>query len=183
MCRNSIGFYLLCGRFCANSIDGWRYFTNAFKELAKKLLNLIPNQYRFVRFACDRYDAENIKCRTRFERRIATIQQTEAGHENSGFVQILENGSNKYALLEITEQVIQQGRVSLGNRVVYISRKTTCVRISNSSFESIPQLETDHMEADTMLSYLIAHSFEMISVLWFDQQVVILTYRSYCFPT
>ena len=144
---------------------------------------MIPNQYRFVRSACDRYDAENIKCQTRFERRIATIQQTEAGHENSGFVQILENGSNKYALLEITEQVIQQGRVSLGNRVVYISRKTTCVRISNSSFESIPQLETDHMEADTMLSYLIAHSFEMISVLWFDQQVVILTYRSYCFPT
>ena len=73
----------------------------------------------------------------------------------------LKNGSNKDAMLQITEQVIQQEWVSLVNRVVYIARETTCVRISNSSCESIPQLGTDHMEVDTMLSYLIAHSLEM----------------------
>ena len=75
----------------------------------------------------------------------------------------LNNGCNKDALLKLIKQIILQEQESLCDRVVYFSWKTSCIRISKNSCDNVPQLETDHMEADTdtMLSYLITYCFEI----------------------
>jgi len=73
----------------------------------------------------------------------------------------MKNRNNKDALLELIENVVRQEHAWFGNRVVYIARKGSCIKISREGYDLMSDLETEHIEADTMLAYLISHSFKV----------------------
>jgi hypothetical protein len=126
-----------------------------FRELARKLLSLVPKQHHHVYFACDRYDENNIKNAEHSLRgesqQYSVLKPDMKIPELANF---LKNGTNKDGLLEVFENVVCDERKGLGNRIVYIALKSHCMKIWKDGFSIVDQLEIDHMEADTMISYL-----------------------------
>ena len=72
-------------------------------------------------------------------------------HDFAGF---LRNGSNKEMLFDLIQQSIEEDRVNLKDRTLYVSNK----RMHNDQRrpnDSFPNLNSDHEEADTKLVALV----------------------------
>ena len=60
--------------------------------------------------------------------------------------------------MELIEQVICDEKSSLQNREIFIARGSSCIRITADCIETVPELATNHIEADTKLIYLLHHA-------------------------
>ena len=61
-------------------------------------------------------------------------------------------------MFELIEEVWMENCGPLGECVAYFARRGKCKKISNSGSVDVEELETDHEEADTKISYLIQHA-------------------------
>ena len=123
---------------------------------------IILAKYQCIYLACDRYDVKNIKTAEHSRREQSGQQYSKLKPDMKipDLPNLMKNGNNKDVLLELVENEIRQEHASHGNRVVYIARKGSCTRISRRGYNLVLDLETDHIEADAMLSYIIDHSFK-----------------------
>ena len=135
---------------------------DTFRALAEKLFQELPRNCKIVYVACDTYAAWSIKSA---ERKLRG-QGEEFVIRNPDirippdFKQFLSNGNNKERLFELIEDVWKDKTENLENRVVYFARKSTCMKISAQGIEDVPELYTNHEEADTKISYLAHHALE-----------------------
>ena len=73
-------------------------------------------------------------------------------HEFAGF---LRYGSNKEMLFDLIQQSIEEDRANLEDRTVYFSNKRICTMIKEDQVTVLPNLNSDHEEADTKLVALV----------------------------
>ena len=74
-------------------------------------------------------------------------------HDFAGF---LRNGSNKEMLFDLIQQSIEEDRANLEDRTVYFSnKKKICTMIKEDQVTVLPNLNSDHEEADTKLVALV----------------------------
>ena len=69
-------------------------------------------------------------------------------HDSAGF---LRNGSNKEMLFDLIQQSIEEDRANLEDRTVYFSNERICTMIKEDQVTVLPNLNSDHEEADTKL--------------------------------
>ena len=68
----------------------------------------------------------------------------------------LRNGSNKEALINLLERVIKEDRSELNDKTVYFSNASHCIKITQQESTIIPEMTSDHEEADTKLIALVS---------------------------
>ena len=73
-------------------------------------------------------------------------------HAFAGF---LRNGSNKEMLFDLIQQSIEEDRANLEDRTVQFSNKRICTMIKEDQVTVLPNLNSDHEEADTKLVALV----------------------------
>ena len=73
-------------------------------------------------------------------------------HDFAGF---LRNGSNKEMLSDLIQQSIEEDRANLEDRTVYFSNKKICTMSKEDQVTVLPNLNSDHKEADTKLVALV----------------------------
>ena len=133
---------------------------DTFEQLALKLLQGIPEQYRYVYIACDTYRDVSIKALERKLRGESSKILIRSGKVKipPQFQKFLCNGENKERLFELIESTWIQHKDKVGIRDIYFARGNSCVKITQEGSVSIPQLETNHEEADSKIAYLIQHA-------------------------
>ena len=70
----------------------------------------------------------------------------------------LNNGENKERMFELIEEVCIQSRNQNDRRTIYFARGSSCIKIANGVLEPVPELNTNHEEADTKIAYLVQHA-------------------------
>ena len=95
------------------------------RELAARILVMVPRQYKDIYIACDTYEENSIKggeraARGTSERYFLRSPDMKVPHDFAGF---LRNGSNKEMLFDLIQQSIEEDRANLENRTVYFSNK------------------------------------------------------------
>ena len=133
---------------------------NTFEDLALKLLSELPNHCRNIYVACDTYADRSIKNSERqlrgdSEEFVIRSCNVRIPSDFKGF---LANGKNKERLFELIEEVWVDNSFRLGDRVVYFARKDTCLKIGREEVAPVHELQTNHEEADTKISYLLHHA-------------------------
>ena len=73
-------------------------------------------------------------------------------HDFAGF---LLYGGNKEMLFDRIQQSIEEDRANLEDRTVYFSNKRICTMIKEDQVTVLPNLNSDHEEADTKLAALV----------------------------
>ena len=73
----------------------------------------------------------------------------------SDFDDFLRNGDNKRMLLDLIEQSLVEGREKLGPRKIFFSNVEHCRFIYTSQTHLIPELASDHEEAETKIVALV----------------------------
>ena len=133
---------------------------DSFRDLANKILHDIPKQYDVIYIACDTYQSNSIKNTERLLRgdEDQFVIRSPDIRIPADFKKFLNNGENKERMFELIEQVWAESSGENGGRVVYVARGSSCVRIENGILEKVPELETDHEEADTKIAYLVQHA-------------------------
>lgn len=76
------------------------------------------------------------------------------------FVAFLSNGQNKERLFELVEEVWVSYSSLLGNRVIYFSRKDSCIKITSLGMSIVEDLRCNHEEADTKVCFLLHHALQ-----------------------
>ena len=71
------------------------------------------------------------------------------------FASFLCNGSNKEMLFDLIQQSIEESKSILKDRTVYFSNKRECTMIAESQATVVPELTSNHEEADTKLVALV----------------------------
>ena len=127
------------------------------RELAARILVMIPRQYKDIYIACDTYEENSIKWRERaargtYERYFLRSPDIKVPHDFAGF---LRNGSNKEMLFDLIQQSIEEDRANLEDRTVYFSNKKICTVIKEDQVTVLPNLSSDHEEDDTKLVALV----------------------------
>ena len=135
--------------------------SDTFRELANKnTLQDIPKQYDAIYIACDTYRSYSIK----------NAERSLRGDEDKFFIRspdvripadlkkFLNNGENKERMFELIEEVWIQSRNQNDRRTIYFARSSSCIKIANEVLEPVPELNTDHEEADTKIAYLVQHA-------------------------
>ena len=129
------------------------------RELVARILVMVPSQYKDIYIACDTYEENSIKGRERAARGTSEhyflrSPDMKVPHDFAGF---LHNGSNKEMLLfNFIQQSIEEDRADLEDRTVYFSNKRICTMIKEDQVTVIPNLNSDHEEADTKLVALVS---------------------------
>ena len=132
-----------------------------FRDLAKRVVTSVPAMYKVVYIVCDQYDKPTIKSAEQEMRgqseQYATIKPDMKLQDLGNF---LKNGTNKENTMAVIEQVAIEERSKLlrPGRTFYIARTNQCTMISRDLVESKPELNSDHMEADTKFVYLTNHA-------------------------
>ena len=126
------------------------------RELAARILVMVPRQYIDIYIACDTYEENSIKGGERATRGTSgryflRSPDMNVPHDFAGF---LRNGSNKEMLFDLIQQSIEEDRVNLEDRTVYFSNKNICTLIKDQ-VTVLPNLNSDHEEADTKLVALV----------------------------
>ena len=118
-----------------------------------------------VYVACDTYYLISIKSFERKERGESNrfLIRSAKVRIPPNFQKFLFNGDNKERLFELIELVWDSQRRKLGNRIVYFARGDSCMRITKDCSALVPELKTNHEEADTKIAYLIQHAIEIYS--------------------
>ena len=127
------------------------------RELAARILVMVPRQYKDIYIACDTDEENSI---TGGER--ATIGTSERYFLRSpdmkvpnDFAGFLRNDSNKEMLFDLIQPSIEEDRANLEDRTVYFSNKRICTRIKKDQVTVLPNLNSGHEEADTKLVALV----------------------------
>ena len=118
---------------------------------------MVPLQYKDIYIACDTYEENSIKggqraARGTSERYFSRSPDMKVPHDFGGF---LRNGSNKEMLFDLIQQSIEEDRANLEDRTVYFSNKKICTMIKEDQVTVLPNLNSDHEEADTKLVALV----------------------------
>ena len=110
--------------------------------------------------ACDTYQSNSIKNAERLLRgdKDKFVIRSPDIRIPADFKKFLNNGEDKERMFELIEQVWAESSGENGGRIVYVARGSSCVRIENGILEKVPELETDHEEADTKIAYLVQHA-------------------------
>ena len=74
------------------------------------------------------------------------------------FKKILNNSENKERMFELIEEVWIQSRNQNVRRTIYFARGSSCIKIANAVLETVPELNTNHEEADTKIAFLVQHA-------------------------
>lgn len=135
---------------------------DTFRLLARRLLNDIPARYKTVYLACDRYDCASIKNAEhalRADHRNTTeYNVSKPDMKIPDFSTFMKNSSNKQQMMERIKDVLVEERGNQGDRVVYYTTGSKCLKITGNGVIAVNSLSTDHMEADTMIAYLAKHA-------------------------
>ena len=67
------------------------------------------------------------------------------------FKKKLCNGDNKERLFQLIEDTWIKNKEMISDRFVYFARGDLCMAITSEGAEEIPQLKTNHEEADTKI--------------------------------
>ena len=118
---------------------------------------MVPRQYKDIYIACDTYEENSIKggkraARGTSERYFLRSPDMKVPYDFAGF---LGNCSNKEMLFDLIQQSIEEDRVNLEDRTVYFSNKRICTMIKEDQVTALPNLNSDHEEADTKLVALV----------------------------
>ena len=70
------------------------------------------------------------------------------------------NGQNKERLFELVEEVWVSHSSLLGDRVIYFSRKDSCLKITSFGVSIVEDLRCNHEEADTKVCFLLHHALQ-----------------------
>ena len=127
------------------------------RELAARILVMVPRQYKDIYIACDTYEENSIKggeraARGTSERYFLRSPDMKVPHDFAGF---LCNGSNKEMLFDLIQQSIEEDRANLEDRTVYFSNEKICTMIKEDQMTVLPNLNSDPEEADTKLVALV----------------------------
>ena len=128
------------------------------RELAWKILQVVPQQFNYIYLVCDTYNDGSIKAGERSARGSGKgyILNSPDMKVPSDFFSFLKNGSNKVMLLNLLEQAIIEDKKRLGSRIVFYANKSHCTRICSSGSIMVLEFASDHEEADTKL-IAVAH--------------------------
>ena len=170
-----------------------KYIPQTFGELAEKILQLIVNcakgfDVARVDFVSDRYPAVSIKNLERNKRAVSGVTQIRIGGPNQKvprqFKKFLSLGENKESLVEYIFKHLCTMRLeeNLCDLSLYFSHGQKCHRFyvderNASRVEDIPELNSDHEEADTRLLLHAKHAsiaHQAITVRSPDTDVFIL---------
>ena len=170
-----------------------KYIPQTFGELAEKILQLIVNcakgfDVARVDFVSDRYPAVSIKNLERNKRAVSGVTQIRIGGPNQKvprqFKKFLSLGENKEWLVEFIFKHLCTMRLeeNLCDLSLYFSHGQKCHRFyvderNASRVEDIPELNSDHEEADTRLLLHAKHAsiaHQAITVRSPDTDVFIL---------
>ena len=129
----------------------------SIRDLAWYVIKSIPRQFTTIYLVCDTYCENSIKSgehasRGQGKRYVIQIPDMKVP---SDFDNFLRNGDNKKMLLNLIEQSLIEGRKRLGTRKVYFSNAELCHVIESSQSQVVPELTSDHEEADTKLVALV----------------------------
>ena len=133
---------------------------DTFEALAMQLLNGIPNAYKKNYIACDTYRDLSIKFPERKLRGASQklLLRSAKVRIPPDFKKILCNGDNKERLFQLIEDTWIKNKEMISDRFVYFARGDLCMAITSEGAEEIPQLKTNHEEADTKIAYLVDHA-------------------------
>ena len=123
------------------------------RDLATKIMTTIPKQYKIIYLLCDTYKKNSIKGGERQARGVGAryvlnSPDMKVPYDSSNF---LRNGDNKAMLFDLIQQSIEEDKNSLGDKVVYFSNQSVCKKINQDKAIALPELTSDHEEADTKL--------------------------------
>ena len=127
------------------------------RELAVRILVMVPRQYKDIYIACDTYEENSIKGGERAARGTSEcyfLRSPDMKVPND-FADFLRNGSNKEMLFDLIQQSIEEDRANPEDRTVYFSNKKICTMIKEDQVTVLPNLNSDHEEADTKLVALV----------------------------
>ena len=136
----------------------------SIRGLAWYVIKSIPLQFTTIYLVCDTYCENSIKCGGRASRGQGKryVIQSPDMKVPSDFDNFLRNGDNKKMLLNLIEQPLIEGRKRIDTRKVYFSNTELCHVIDSSQSQIVPELTSDHEEADTKLVAL-AHAAQITS--------------------
>jgi hypothetical protein len=128
---------------------------DTIRELAARILQMVPSQCTKVFLACDTYEQNSIKAGEREARGVSnryflTSPDMKVPYD---FADFLRNGSNKEMLFNLIQQAIVDGKSSLKGRTIFFSRD--CMMINEDQAILVPSLSCNHEEADTKLVALV----------------------------
>ena len=116
-----------------------------------------PRQFTSIFLVCDTYCVKSIKAGelvSRDQGKRYTLRSPDM-KILSRFDDFLRNGDNKHTLLDLIEQSLVEGREKLGPRKIFFSNVEHCRFIDTSQTYLMPELASDHEEADTKLVALV----------------------------
>ena len=110
------------------------------RELAARILVMVPRQYKDIYIACDTYEENSIKggeraARGTSERYFLRSPDMKVPHD---FADFLRNGSNK-EMFDLIQQSIEEDRANLEDRTVYFSNKKICTMIKEDQVTVLPR--------------------------------------------
>ena len=133
-----------------------------------KILQYVPKQCDTIYLVCDSYKPKSIKSVKRATRGSGEQYFLSKADMKipSDLNSFMKNGQNKTRLLELMQQVIIEDKQKLMNKTVYLSAEFNCFKITFLESSVIPQLISDHEEADTKIVALVKSTSIDIIVLF-----------------
>ena len=109
--------------------------SSTFRDLAIKLLHIIPASFTTLYAACDCYETVSLKnakrqCRGEPEK---TIIKSEI-RILCDFKKYLDNGEDTERLMELIDEIWINNEISLGERTVYFARKDKCLKTKRDDY-------------------------------------------------
>ena len=130
---------------------------STIRDLAHRILAMVPSQYRHVYIACDTYKGISIKggerqARGMSERYLITTPDMKIPHN---FTNFLQNGENKTMLFDLIQRAIEEGKSKLQGKTVFFSNENNCTKVTEDKVAIEERLKSNHEEADTKLIALV----------------------------
>ena len=130
---------------------------STIRDLAHRILAMVPSQYRHVYIACDTYKGISIKggerqARGMSERYLITTPDMKVPHN---FTNFLQNGENKTMLFDLIQRAIEEGKSKLQVKTVFFSNENNCTKVTEDKVAIEERLKSNHEEADTKLIALV----------------------------
>ena len=130
---------------------------NTIRDLASRIVAMVPSQYRHVFIACDTYKDASIKggerqARGVSERYVITSPDMKVPYN---FTSFLQNGDNKAMLFNLIQRAIEEDKSKLRGKTIFFSNEYHCTKVSEDEVVVAERLESNHEEADTKLIALV----------------------------
>ncbi len=130
---------------------------STIRQMATKIFATVPARYTTIVIVCDTYRDNSIKGSNRVkrgvsERYVLTSPDMKVPYDFNSF---LRNGENKEMLFDLLQLAIIEGRSQIFSRIVIISNKSQCTKVTEDHFEVLENWASNHEEADTKLVALV----------------------------